>query len=157
ALVRHVLAFDPDVVGFSAYLWSFPFFFEVAARLKEADPGRLIVFGGPSARPSMLGLAPFRAGRDFIDTPVINEGERTFVEIVALRARGPAALAEVPGLALPAGDGWVETRPRPLGDLNELASPYRLGLVPPGGLGVLQTYRGCPFTCSFCEWGTLES
>jgi radical SAM superfamily enzyme YgiQ (UPF0313 family) len=30
-------------------------------------------------------------------------------------------------------------------------------LVPGGGLAVLQTYRGCPFTCSFCEWGTLES
>jgi coproporphyrinogen III oxidase-like Fe-S oxidoreductase len=29
--------------------------------------------------------------------------------------------------------------------------------VPHGGLAVLQTYRGCPFTCSFCEWGTLES
>jgi radical SAM superfamily enzyme YgiQ (UPF0313 family) len=29
--------------------------------------------------------------------------------------------------------------------------------VPGGGLGVLQTYRGCPFTCSFCEWGTMES
>jgi len=22
---------------------------------------------------------------------------------------------------------------------------------------VLQTYRGCPFTCAFCEWGVLES
>jgi radical SAM superfamily enzyme YgiQ (UPF0313 family) len=32
-----------------------------------------------------------------------------------------------------------------------------MDLVPHGGLGVLQTYRGCPFTCSFCEWGTLES
>ena len=32
-----------------------------------------------------------------------------------------------------------------------------MDLVPRGGLSVLQTYRGCPFTCSFCEWGTLES
>jgi radical SAM superfamily enzyme YgiQ (UPF0313 family) len=32
-----------------------------------------------------------------------------------------------------------------------------MDLAPRGGLGVLQTYRGCPFTCSFCEWGTLES
>ena len=29
--------------------------------------------------------------------------------------------------------------------------------MPAGGLGILQTYRGCPFTCSFCEWGTMES
>ncbi|MGH7914452.1 MAG: radical SAM protein [Candidatus Binataceae bacterium] len=32
-----------------------------------------------------------------------------------------------------------------------------MDLMPGGGLGVLQTYRGCPFTCSFCEWGTMES
>ena len=32
-----------------------------------------------------------------------------------------------------------------------------MNLMPGGGLGILQTYRGCPFTCSFCEWGTMES
>jgi radical SAM superfamily enzyme YgiQ (UPF0313 family) len=157
ALVQDVLAFDPDVVGFSAYLWSFPFFIEVAAQLKNADPGRLIVFGGPSARPSMMSLEPFRAAKSFVDALVINEGERTFLEIVTRADRSVAALRDVPGVALPTDDGWLETPARPQADLNELPSPYRLGLVPPGGLGVLQTYRGCPFTCSFCEWGTLES
>ncbi|HVC12067.1 MAG TPA: cobalamin-dependent protein [Burkholderiales bacterium] len=157
ALVDEVLAYDPDVVGFSAYLWSLPFFVEVAEALKQDDPRRLIVFGGPSARPSMLGLKPFRWTRECIDALVINEGEQTFLEIVALADRGAAALSGIPGLALPAGEGWRETPARPLGDLNELPSPYEMDLVPRGGLGVLQTYRGCPFTCSFCEWGTLES
>lgn len=157
ALVQEVLAFDPDVVGFSTYLWSFPFFVEVAAHLKRADPRRLIVFGGPCARPSMMALPPYRGASEFIDALVINEGERAFLEVVELADRGAAALAGVPGLALPSGDGWVETPSRPSADLNELPSPYPMGLVPPGGLGVLQTYRGCPFTCSFCEWGTLES
>lgn len=156
-LVDEVLAYDPDVVGFSTYLWSFPFFVEVAEALKQDDPRRLIVFGGPSARPSMLGLKPFRWAHACIDALVINEGEHAFLEIVALADRGPAALSAIPGLALPDGEGWRETRARPLGDLNELPSPYEMDLVPRGGLGVLQTYRGCPFTCSFCEWGTLES
>src|SRR6266403_5573375 len=83
ALVFDILAYDPDVVGFSAYLWSFPFFVEVAEVLKRADPRRVIVFGGPSARPSMLGQAPSRSARRWIDALVINEGEQTFVEIVA--------------------------------------------------------------------------
>lgn len=60
-LVQELDAFDPDIVGFSAYLWSFPYFVEVARLLKRQDPRRLMVFGGPSARPSMMGLAPFRA------------------------------------------------------------------------------------------------
>ncbi len=157
ALVADLLEFDPDVLGFSAYLWSFSFFVEVARRVKADDPRRTIVFGGPSARPSMLSLGPFVGSREWIDALVINEGEDTFVAIVKLRDRSRAELAEVAGLALPAHDGWVETTPRPLSDLNGLPSPYQMGLVPDGDIGVLQTYRGCPFTCSFCEWGTLES
>lgn len=157
ALVRELLAFDPDVVGFSAYLWSFPYFVEVARHVKHDDPRRLIVFGGPSARPSMMNLPPFRAARQWVDALVINEGEHAFREIVALAQRDASALMGVPGLALPRGDGWVDTPARPLGDLNDLPSPYAMDLVPKGGLSVLQTYRGCPFTCSFCEWGTMES
>lgn len=158
AVAEEVLAFDPDVVGFSTYLWSFPFFVEVAEALKRDDPRRLVVFGGPSARPSMLAQAPFRGARRWIDALAINEGEHSFLEIVALTDRSPASLVRIAGLALPASvQGWRETPARPLGDLNELASPYGMDLVPRGGLGVLQTYRGCPFTCSFCEWGTLES
>lgn len=157
ALAREIIAFDPDVVGFSAYIWSFPFFVEVARLVKEDDPGRLIVFGGPSARPSMLNQAPFRAARRWVDALVINDGELTFAEIVAATDRSPAVLARIQGLAVPAPEGWMETPARPAVDLNEMPSPYEMDLVPYGGLAVLQTYRGCPFTCSFCEWGTLES
>ncbi|MEZ6118332.1 MAG: radical SAM protein [Pirellulaceae bacterium] len=156
-LVQHLLEFDPDIVGFSAYLWNFPFFVEVATQLKQQDAGRLIVFGGPSARPSMLEQPPFQFAKHFIDALVINEGEITFTEMVRLTDRSAATLAGIGGVALPSHAGWLETPVRPLGDLNELPSPYTMGLVPPGGLGVLQTYRGCPFTCSFCEWGTMES
>ena len=148
---------DPDVVGFSAYLWSFPTFAKVAERLHANDPSRLIVFGGPSARPSMLNQPPFAAARDAIDVLIINEGELTFVDIVEADDRQPQSLNSIRGIAQWDGSEWHETRKRPLGDLNELPSPYVMGLVPPGGLGVLQTYRGCPYTCSFCEWGTLES
>lgn len=156
-LARELLGFDPDVVGFSSYLWSFPFFLEVADRVAQDDPRRLVVFGGPAARPSMLSLPAHRWAKRCIDALAVSDGEATFREIVALRDRSDAALAEVAGLALPRGDGWVETPARAQPDLNELANPYRMGLVPRGGLGVVQSYRGCPFTCSFCEWGTLES
>ena len=32
------IAYDPDVVGFSAFLWSFPFFLAVAQRIVADDP-----------------------------------------------------------------------------------------------------------------------
>ncbi len=157
AVARQVAAFDPDVVGFSAFLWSFPFFLLVAALLKQDDPERLVVFGGPSARPVMLEHTPHDALAGAVDVLVINEGEETFRDIVGLTDRSAGALMQLPGVAVRCDGRWKETKARPLGDLNLLPSPYDMSLVPPGGLGIMQTYRGCPFTCSFCEWGTLES
>jgi radical SAM superfamily enzyme YgiQ (UPF0313 family) len=156
-IAAEIIAFDPDVVGFSTYLWSFPFFLAVAAQVKADDPRRLVVFGGPSARPVMLGHRPHDALARAVDVLVINEGEDAFRELVELADRSMAALSRLPGLALRIEGKWRETTPRPLGDLNLLPSPYAMGLMRSGGLGILQSYRGCPFSCSFCEWGTLES
>ncbi len=157
AVAREIIAFEPDILGFSAYLWSFEFFCAVAALVKADDPTRLTVFGGPSARPVMFGLAPFKRYAQDIDVLVINEGEETFVEIVALKDRSSAAMRGVPGIAIHQDGAWIETPPRPLANLDGLPSPYAMNLLQHGGLGVLQTYRGCPFSCSFCEWGTMES
>lgn len=156
-IADEVIAFDPDVMGCSVFLWSFPFFIDVANVVKADDPSRLIVFGGPSARPVMLEHEPHRSRTGVVDLLVINEGEDTFREVVELTDRSPEALSRLAGVAVRNGAAWRETPSRPLGDLNLLPSPYEMNLVPSGGLGILQTYRGCPFTCSFCEWGAMES
>ena len=157
ALTEELVQLDPDVIGFSSYLWSFPLFADVAVQLRRDDPSRLIVFGGPSARPSMLDQPPFRRTRDAVDVLVVNEGELTFLEIVQATNRDWDSFSKIHGIAQWRDGRWQETPTRPLADLNLLPSPYVMDLVPHGGLGVLQTYRGCPYTCSFCEWGTMES
>lgn len=156
-LQQALLDLDPDVIGFSAYLWSFPLFAEVAVHLQRQDPERLIIFGGPSAHPAMLDQAPFHELRSALDVLIVGEGEHTFREIMTLDDRNAQPLSTVRGIAQWTGTEWHQTRKRPLADLNKLPSPYVMGLVPEGGLGVLQTYRGCPYTCSFCEWGTMAS
>ena len=156
-LFEEILALDPDIVGFSTYLWSLPVFDQVARRLHRQDASRTIVFGGPSARPAMFNQSPFQELRQVADILVTGEGEHAFLEIVSSTNRSVEAWKSIPGLALWNGETWHNTLVRPLGDLNELASPYAMKIVPHGGLAVLQTYRGCPFTCAYCEWGTMES
>lgn len=41
--------------------------------------------------------------------------------------------------------------------LDEIASPFQLDLMPPGSVAYLESYRGCPLSCRFCEWGASET
>ncbi|MEL7209971.1 MAG: radical SAM protein, partial [Actinomycetota bacterium] len=70
------------------------------------------------------------------------------------------AAVGTPGATVRATDGAVTRGPdRPrLADLGEVPSPYRdgpLGAAPAGAwpIASLETNRGCPYGCTFCDWG----
>lgn len=150
-------AFDPDVIGASAYTWSFPSFVRVAEQHKARRPEATIVFGGPSARPAMFALPPYFGRRFAVDALVLGEGERTFASVVELARRDAASLASIPGLALPSADGFRTTGPAPLVErLDDLPSPYALDLVTGPVSAHLETFRGCPLSCTFCQWGEAD-
>src|SRR5262249_46473723 len=156
-LEAEIEARNPDVVGASVYVWSLPTFHELARRLKKNRPDRWIVFGGPSARPAMLSLPPFADAGTFVDALVLGEGEEIIREVVAAWPKREK-LRAVSGLAVSMGGVWMTTGPRSrVADLDTLASPYQLGLTPKRVTAHLETFRGCPFTCTFCEWGVLGS
>lgn len=157
AYVRDILACEPELVGFSIYVWSTPCLIEVAREIKRRRPGCIIVFGGPSARSALFDLAPYRDAGSYLDAIVEGDGEDIFCEIAALPDLGAAGLRSVRGLTLPAGTGWVRTPRRDATpDLDRLASPFRLDLMPRGAVAYLETYRGCPLSCRFCEWGSSD-
>lgn len=152
--VARVEEINPDVVGVSAYVWSFLPLLDVAREIKRRRPDTLIVFGGPSARPSMFALAPYVERRRDVDALVLGEGEEVFVDIVKLQDRVFESLSRLPGLALPTSTGWHHTKPAvPLEALDTLASPYALGLHQANISAHIESYRGCPLSCSFCQWG----
>ena len=155
-IIAEIEKHDPDLLGASSYVWSLPTFYEVARRLKASHPDLCIVFGGPSARRSMLSLAPYRDGTSFIDALAVGDGEDTLCEIAALPAWNRQSLLGVPGLEVATPTGWRHTgeRPKP-DDLDRFSSPFQMGLAPKAVSAHLETFRGCPFSCAFCEWGVL--
>ena len=155
--VERILAFDPDLVGFSIYVWSAPFMVMVAREIKRRRPALVVVFGGPSARSAFFDLAPYRPAAAYLDAVVEGDGESIFTDIAKLPDMSSNALGIVAGLTLPTTSGWSRTAKRAFGALDLIASPYALGLMPQGGVAYLETYRGCPLSCRFCEWGSKEN
>lgn len=150
-----------DVLAFSLYTWNLRYSLELARLAREALPSVKIVVGGPSVPREPGPLAAFMAQHPALDVAALGEGEETFRELLLawLEAR---SLRDVPGLALRGPEGVERTAPRPrLRDFARTASPYLDGtfdalLEAQGGrpmTAVMETNRGCPFSCTFCDWG----
>jgi radical SAM superfamily enzyme YgiQ (UPF0313 family) len=155
--VREILAFDPELIGFSIYVWSTATLVAVARLIKSQRPGCVIVFGGPSARAALFDLDFYSGAGSYLDAIVEGDGEIIFRDVAALPELSRTSLQSVQGLTLPMNSGWWRAAKSARAvELDHLPSPFQLGLMPRGVVAYLETYRGCPMSCRFCEWGTNE-
>ena len=85
---------------------------------------------------------------------VEGDGEVVFRDIARLTDLTRTGLQTVRGVTLPIGDKWLRTPAAINLDQPDLMpSPFQLGLMPRGAVAYLETFRGCPLSCRFCEWG----
>jgi radical SAM superfamily enzyme YgiQ (UPF0313 family) len=148
-----------DAVFVSTYVWNVRLSLEVVRRLKHERPETLVVLGGPQVPDR---AEAFLRAHPFVDLAVHGEGERTFTAVLE---RAPTRdFGDLAGVSYLAADGAFVTGPKPprLGDLAEVPSPYLEGVFDPlmaahpdeQWLVLWETNRGCPFSCTFCDWGS---
>ena len=138
---------DPDVIAFSCYMWNWEWSKAVAQRVKERYPKCKIIFGGPQVtnRPEE---EEFFKHHNYVDSISLAEGELSFTDILRNLINGKLI-------------DKIYNYPR-LDELD-IPSPYLTGVFEkiiadnPDVLwnGTLETNRGCPFACTFCDWGGL--
>jgi radical SAM superfamily enzyme YgiQ (UPF0313 family) len=132
-----ILASEPDLVGFSMYVWNRTQTLAIAALLKAAQPGIVLFAGGAEATADAAGVLADPA-MDFV---LPGEGEDLIVAALRRLLDGatPQAIA-----------AWA--RPTPVKDLSSLPSPFLDGTLRPEDYGgaLWELSRGCPFTCDFC-------
>ncbi len=150
-----------DVLGLSCYTWNWKLQCAIARYVKSRNPDCYVVAGGPE--PDYKNPA-FFAEHPYIDAVAVKDGEITFTRLLTRLAGGERDMAGVVGLQLPGSDG----RPVSTGDADVPAvfdhSPYvcqrryydrLLAGTEPGAFdAILETNRGCPYRCSFCDWGS---
>jgi radical SAM superfamily enzyme YgiQ (UPF0313 family) len=148
--------FRPTLVGLSTYVWSLHIFAGLTERLRKHDPSIVIVAGGPSARRSVLDLPQYHPLRDRLDAVVPGEGEDIIRSLVRHHLE-PNWRTRIPGLQIPSRGLWRSTDAGERPAINEYPSPYQLGIAPLHKTGYIETFRGCPIHCAFCQWGEQKS
>lgn len=156
AFFERIREFRPTLVAASAYIWSTKVLCQVAQQVRAWDPSVRFVMGGPAARPSLLSLPPYAPYTGSIDAVVVGEGEEVVRELARKHLHDDWR-QQVEGLVLPSPLGWRHGTPQERPELDGYASPYQLGTVPRDEVGFLETYRGCPMRCAFCQWGDERS
>lgn len=154
----------PDVLGLSCYVWNTNMQHYLAQLIKQRWPECLIVAGGPNIPDK--GHHQFFDKYPHFDILVHGEGEETFSEIL-LSTLHPELneLTSINGISYRKGNTPQSTSPRQSLSLETNdQNPYRFpefkeAILQLNREGVrvaaaLETNRGCPYQCSFCDWGS---
>lgn len=144
----------PFAVGFSCSIWNMNYNLALAEEIKKAHPGVIIIFGGHSVSPEEKLLERY----PFIDYCMFGEGERHFADILLAEDCGNRmTLTDVS--FRDGGNIYYMPQTSP-SDISELPSPYLTGVFDDiiasepetDFLTVLETNRGCPYSCAYCDW-----
>jgi tRNA A37 methylthiotransferase MiaB len=157
----------PQVACFSNFSWNFRLGYEYAKQIKLRSPKTVTVFGGPNYGHHSEEQEQFLKEHPYIDFYIIEEGEFTFAallkelikydfDINALVKGNPP----LPGIHYYKNGTFTRnaTQPR-IQELSVIPSPILTGLMDKFILGgyipMVQTTRGCPYSCSFCHDGNV--
>ena len=155
-LRKKIAEFSPDLLAVSCTETTFLRGLNLIS--KTRDMGIRNIFGGvfPTFAPQIV------MNYDVIDMCCVGEGENTILDLADCLARGKDYY-DVTNLWVRKKNGTIKKNPitKPV-DINELPPITDIGLFgekrfyrPMGGkirrLLPVETHRGCPYTCSFCN------
>lgn len=149
-----------DVVAFSTYVWNKEYNYTLAKRLKELNSNIVTVFGGPELPVNDIQI--FKK-HPYIDIIVELEGEIAFSEIIK-NLKNPTNLKNISGILINQNKIPIRGKsPNRIDHVDVIPSPYLTGVFDSliknfpnvKWAMTLETNRGCPYACTFCDWGSL--
>lgn len=151
---------SPAVIGFSNYVWNTEYNKALAKKVKALYPDCVTIFGGHNVPPSEEFLEKF----DYIDFLIHGEGEEAFKNILIELCESQPDFSNVKNISY-RSNGEVFTTPTEILTRLDYPSPYLTGVFddiirenPDMQLdAIIETSRGCPRSCAYCDWGCNSS
>ena len=166
-LEKAVIESPPDILGLSNYCWNERIGYDIFKIAKDSNPNILTVSGGPNFPHDVTSQQSFMNNHPEIMFYVPIEGEIGFSNIVERmlsvysKGKNIEYIFERPieGCISRKKDGTLQylSSIDRIRNLDEIPSPYTTGLLDrffDSELNpMIQTNRGCPFSCTFCVDG----
>ena len=166
-LEKAVIESPPDILGLSNYCWNERIGYDIFKIAKDSNPNILTVSGGPNFPHDVTSQQSFMNNHPEIMFYVPIEGEIGFSNIVERmlsvysKGKNIEYVFERPieGCISRKKDGTLQylSPIDRIRNLDEIPSPYTTGLLDrffDSELNpMIQTNRGCPFSCTFCVDG----
>lgn len=165
ALLEAIKTAPPDVLMLSNYVWNEALSHYCFRAAKAVNPDVLCVMGGPNISLEPQRQLAYLDKHSFIDVYALGEGDFLAHHIVQTFMDGGRTIKGLGRIGLPSSvfrnpEGHAaidETKPRHK-EVEDIPSPFLSGIQDEffdGKLApMIETNRGCPFTCTFCVQGT---
>ena len=133
---------EPAICGFSCYVWNINYCLAVAEKVKIRWPNCVNVFGGPEISDRYI------QEYKFIDFIIKGEGEQSFVNLLRSLRDNQQIDKIIPKHRM---ENLLYPGPYASGIFDKILydNPDVLWSV------TIETNRGCPYSCTFCDWGSL--
>ncbi len=155
----------PDILALGNYAWNTDLNHRITEFAKMHSKESIVIFGGPNFPIEETEQGEYLRQNSLIDFYVTNQGEPGFLNLLKRILEEDGCLGRVKTKAI---DGCVflngeegglvaAKSSEPFSALDDIPSPYLTGILDSffnaNLIPLIETDRGCPYTCTFCAWG----